>query len=77
MFSNHDFGQRLKYIRKAAGLTQDEVSLRLSIDRSTYAYYELGKTTPTYSTLLYICDMFNLNVGWLLTGEGETFKPKK
>ena len=36
----------LKKLRKNCGYTQKEVAKELGVDRSTYAYYETGKTTP-------------------------------
>ena len=35
---------RLKALRKRHGLSQSQVAAALRIDRSTYAYYELGRT---------------------------------
>ena len=37
--------QRLKHFRTMSGLTQQQVADVLGLDRSTYAYYESGKTT--------------------------------
>ena len=33
----------LRQLRQKAGLTQEQVSNYLSVDRSTYSYYETGK----------------------------------
>ena len=68
MFSQNDFAKRLKVLRKTAGITQVEISNTLNIERSTYAYYEVGKTTPNFNTLLSICKMFGVTTDWLLTG---------
>ena len=39
-------GNKLKRLRENFNLTQQQVAEALGIDRSTYAYYELGRTTP-------------------------------
>lgn len=39
-------GKKLKRLRENFNLTQQQVAEALGIDRSTYAYYELGRTTP-------------------------------
>ena len=41
----------LKFLRKRHGYTQSQVALLLEINRSTYAYYELGRTRPKIATL--------------------------
>ena len=42
----------LKYYRHECGLTQQQVADRLKIERSTYTYYETGKTKPDINTLI-------------------------
>lgn len=39
-------GKKLKRLRENFNLTKQQVAEALGIDRSTYAYYELGRTTP-------------------------------
>ena len=43
--------ENLKNIRKEHKLTQQDIANVLGIDRSTYAFYETGKTTPSVNTL--------------------------
>ena len=45
----------LKYYRHECGLTQQQVADRLKIERSTYTYYETGKTKPDISRLQTFC----------------------
>ena len=44
----------LKFYRHECGLTQQQVADRLKIERSTYTYYETGKTKPDIGTLIKI-----------------------
>lgn len=58
----------LKYYRHECGLTQQQVADRLKIERSTYTYYETGKTKPDIGTLIKIAKVFNINYTQLLDG---------
>ena len=53
--------KNLKTLRKASKFTQQQVSDALGIDRSTYAYYEAGKTTPGFDTIDKILKLYNIN----------------
>ncbi len=53
--------QRLKKFRTASGLTQQQVADVLSLDRSTYAYYESGKTTPDIRSVSKLIKIFNIS----------------
>ena len=45
---------RLKALRKRRGLSQSQVAAALRIDRSTYAYYELGRTPLPAEKLVFL-----------------------
>ncbi len=53
--------QRLKLFRTASGLTQQQVADVLGLDRSTYAYYESGKTTPDIKSVNKLLKIFNIS----------------
>ena len=42
-----DLTKKLKLLRHKYDLTQDDVANALEIHRSTYAYYEIGRTIPS------------------------------
>lgn len=65
--------ERLKTLRKELGLTQQEFSDRLGIQRSTYSKYELGTNIPTSAVINLICDRCHVSENWLRTGEGPMF----
>lgn len=66
---------RIKEIRTAAKLTQQEFADRLGIKRGTIANYELGRNEPIDAVITLICREFNINEEWLRTGKGEMFAP--
>ncbi len=60
------FSENLRVLRKNYKLTQQEVADILGIDRSTYTFYEAGKSNPTKENIIKLCDIFNVTVGYLL-----------
>ena len=65
--------ERIKSVRKALKLTQQEFADRLMIKRGAIANYELGRNAPIDAVVSLICKEFNVNEQWLRTGEGEMF----
>lgn len=55
----------LRLLRKNFKLTQQEVADILGVDRSTYTFYESGKSTPSKENIVKLCDIFNVTVGYL------------
>ena len=70
---------RIKMIRKKAGLTQAEFSATLGLSPTSAAAWEKKDAQiPTESMQLLICKTFNINKQWLETGEGDMdSKPNK
>ena len=61
----------LKYYRHEFGMTQQQVADRLRIERSTYTYYETGKTKPDIATLIKLAKIYNISYTQLLQGVEE------
>ena len=64
---------RIKKIRKALDLTQQEFADRIGVKRNTVGQWECGINPLTDQTISSICREFNVNEDWLRTGEGEMF----
>ena len=69
-------GERIKKVRKAIGLTQQDFADKIGIKRNSLANYEIGRNTPLDAILVSICREFDVNETWLRTGEGEMFVPQ-
>lgn len=67
--------ERLKKLRKALDLTQQEFADRLGIKRNTVAQYEIGRNEPIDAVIISICREFDVNEEWLRTGKGDMFLP--
>lgn len=65
------FHVNLKRLRQGCALTQKQVSDVLKINRSTYTYYETGKSQPTIRTLIKLSKMFNVTIDFLLGIEDD------
>jgi transcriptional regulator with XRE-family HTH domain len=63
--------QILKQLRKANGLTQQHVADFLHLDRSTYAYYESGRTKVNLDILLTLSKFYKVSL-MQLVGLDET-----
>ncbi len=59
----------LKKLRENNGYTQQQVANALNIERSTYTYYETGKTTPDINTIIKLAKIFNISYTEMLENE--------
>lgn len=69
--------ERIKKLRKALNLTQQEFAERLKIGRGTLANYEVGRNEPIDAVISLICREFNVNETWLRTGEEGMFDQRE
>lgn len=65
---------RIKELRKALGLTQQQLANILGLKQNTIALYEMGRNNPTEQTITTLCREFKVNEEWLRYGNGEMFK---
>ena len=64
---------RIKLVRKNAGLTLEKFGERIGITAPSCSNIEKGKNNPSEQTILFICREFNVSEHWLRTGEGEMY----
>ncbi len=65
-----NIAERVKQIRKEAGLTQQQFADRLGLKQNSIAQIEGGRNTSD-QTIRTICKEFNVNEAWLRDGIGE------
>lgn len=65
------FTENLKSIRKARGLTQDELAVRLNVVRQTISKWEKGLSVPDAEMLIKIAEVFEVSVSELLGAKVE------
>lgn len=62
-------GSKLRELREAEGLTQQELANRLNIGRVNYTRYETGVSRPDYETLILIADFYKITLDELFGRE--------
>lgn len=67
--------KRIKELRKALNLTQNELGSRIGMTPNTITNYETGRRVPSNQVIFSICREFNVNEDWLRTGNGDMFNP--
>ena len=61
-----ELGKTLRLYRKSQGWNQQFIADQLNIDRSTYSYYESGRTSPSIDSLIRLSKIFNVSIEELL-----------
>lgn len=67
------FGTRLKEIRKEKNLTQKQLAAILATSSGYISEIESGKKMPGGEFFLMLKRKLNININWLLTGEGDPY----
>jgi transcriptional regulator with XRE-family HTH domain len=68
-------GKNIKELREVFDMTQAEFAQHLNIDRGHVSKIETAGARPSKRLLKAICEEFNVNMDWLLTGSGEMVGP--
>lgn len=66
--------ERIKKLRMALTLTQQEFAKQIGSTQNVVANYEIGRRNPSKSVINNICKTFHVNEDWLRTGTGEMFE---
>ena len=66
-----EFSERLKDLRKQAGITQVDVAEKLGISQPAYASWERGVKKPTQENLVKIAQILNVSVDYLVGNSEE------
>jgi len=68
-----NFTTRFKELRKQLGFSQEKFSKELGVAQNTFSKWETGRNEPPLEVLSTFCEKYNINLNWLLTGQGEMF----
>lgn len=66
-------GHRLRLIRKALGMTQEQLAQRLGVGKTALSMIETGKARLSNRNKSFLIQEFNVSPEWLESGEGEMF----
>lgn len=67
------FAQRLKYLRKALNLTQNDLANACNVKLTFISKYENEIVKPGFDMLSKIALAYNVNLNWLVNGFGTMF----
>lgn len=65
------FGQRLKKIRTARGLTQIELQSMTGVGNDLISDYERGRALPGLLNMLLLADALKVDLNWFVKGAAE------
>jgi len=66
-----NLGEQIKKVRTAKGLSQKEVTVNASLDKSQYSRIENGKTDPSFSTIEKIALALGISLSELFATSDE------
>lgn len=66
-----EFGERIKNLRKATGLSQEKFALKIDMDRTYFATVESGKRNVSLQNIEKIAKGLNISISELFQGVGE------
>ena len=69
------FQERLKELRKAQNMKQSELAERLGVSMYTVSVWERGQRRPEYDNLDSLCEIFQVNLGYLLGTSDDPTPP--
>jgi repressor LexA len=69
--------ERLKYLRKTLGLSQEEFGERIGKSLRTIQYWEVGTVKIPDTALKLISSTFGVSYEWLKTGQGEMWEKRE
>ena len=64
-------GEKLRFFRTAEGYSQRTVAHILNMNRSTYAYYETGKTLPALRSVWILAKLYGVTMEFLVDDRQE------
>lgn len=69
-------GNRIKSLREAKGLKQEELAQKVSVSPSAIGMYETNKREPNNEIILKLADFFNVSTDYLL-GKSDIRNPEE
>ncbi len=66
---NIKIAENIRFFRKQAGLTQEELAARFGSRKTLISNYEIGRNTPDIETLWELADIFDITLDELVGRE--------
>ena len=72
-----EIGLRIQMVRKKLNLLQKDFARSLDISNASLSEMEAGNAKPRFELIYNITKKYNVNLNYLLHGEGEIFMPNE
>lgn len=69
LYENIKIAENIRFFRKQAGLTQEELAARFGSRKTLISNYEIGRNTPDIETLWELADIFDITIDELVGRE--------
>lgn len=66
------FEEKIVELRKAKGLSQEELAEQLGVSRQAVSRWELGNTLPDIPNLVQLCELFSVSADYLVRDEWKS-----
>ena len=68
-----EYSDKIRFLRKSAKLSQDDLAMLINIRRHTICDWETGRTEPNITNIKTLANAFNVSVNFLLDVEKEEY----
>jgi len=65
------FGEKLQYLRKAKGMSQEQLAGQMTVSRQAVSKWELDAAMPDTDNIIQISKLFDVTTDWLLMGDDD------
>lgn len=65
-FNVKEMGEKIKYLRKEAGIGQNQLAEYLDVSNASISYWETGKQLPSAEAIYKLAIFFNVPADYLL-----------
>lgn len=76
-FDSYATGKRIQHLRKANGMTQEELAIRLNISDRHLRNLERGEEAPSIDLFVEITAIFNSTLDYLIVGKTPSEKEEQ
>ena len=66
-------GEKIKKIRKMAGMTQEELAEKMNVSRQTISKWEKEISSPDLESAIVLCELFVISLDDFLKGRRKNF----
>lgn len=64
-----ELNERIAFVRRAAGLSQEQLGEQLGVTRQAVSKWESGQTVPDAITISRLCQVLNVSADFVLLGK--------